>query len=96
MYSAKDLTDLVRGTPDERETVLVEVHQALSVGPGVLVVKGLYDTETIDQAVGTASALEKQEQKVQSQWSDRVFAFSQKHALHDPASYAEYYGSDLL
>lgn len=76
--------------------MLVEIHQALSVGPGVLVVKGLVEKETVDKAVGVASLLEKQQRKAKGQGSDRTFAFSQKHALHDPASYAEYYGSDLL
>jgi len=93
---AKNLTDLVRGSPEERDTVLVEVHQALSIGPGVLVVKGLLDAETVDRAAEVVSALEEQEQKPKNQWSDRTFAFSQKHAVHDPASYADYYGSDLL
>jgi len=96
IYSAQALTELVRGTSHERETVLVEIHQALSVGPGVLVVKGLLDRETVDQTAEVVSALEKQEQKAKGEWSDRTFAFSQKHALHDPTSYAEYYGSDLL
>jgi len=96
IYSARALTEVVRGSPDERETVMVELHQALSVGPGVFVVKGLLDKSTVDKAVEIVSELEKQEQKAPSEWSDRTFAFGQKHALHDPISYAEYYGSDLL
>lgn len=76
--------------------MLGEIHQALSVGPGVLVVKGLVDKETIEDAVGVLKVLQKQERKVGWQGSDRAFAFTEKHASQDPTSYAKYYGNDLL
>lgn len=73
-----------------------ELHRVWAVGPGVLVVKGLVERSVVDQVTGVANAIQKKEPKKASPGSTRIFAFSQKHALESPESFAEYYGNDLL
>lgn len=88
---------LVRASPEERDTVMDEINRALSIGPGVLVVRGLVSKDVIDRTEEVAKV-------VHEQWapfsgaglSTRTTAFIEKHALTDPESYAEYYGNEVL
>lgn len=98
IYSASKLLPLIRGSHQQRDQVLDEVHRALSVGPGVLVIRDLLDKSTVDRAVVITEYLEQREAKAvnQSGASDRVFAWTEKVAVFDPEAYADYFGNDLL
>lgn len=99
-----------RSTLDEaaardRRAVLSELHQALSYGPGVLVVKGLYDDAAL---VDRASAVFEQIMAAEAQGKVQADHFSkagnngriwnalQKMAETDAAAFSEYYANPTL
>ena len=73
-----------------------QLHHALSLGPGVFVMREMIPQETVDRAERVTQAVRKAESGFGSKASGRTFAYNQKHAVYDPESFADYYGNDML
>lgn len=96
IYDAAHLLDRVRGAENERNEVLDELQQALLSGPGVFVMRKLVPREVIDRAEAVTERVNPKSTETKGNNSRRTFAYSEKHAKHDPESYADYYGNDIL
>lgn len=95
IYSSSTAQTQVRGPIPERQAVMDEWQRALLSGPGVFVIRDLIPVEVIDRASGVAQAVQQQ-YKAPGNNSRRIFAYTEKHATNDPASFAEYYGNEIL
>jgi hypothetical protein len=81
---------------EDRYAVMEELQRALLSGPGVFVMRNMIAVDTIDKAVRVGDELNPRSKHAGAKASRRTFAYNEKHAQHDPESYAEYYGNDVL
>lgn len=91
---------------DNKAELMDELYRCLSSGPGVFVIKELVeDLRVIDRAnVALERVIEDEragtgvrgDHFAPGGSNDRIWNSFQKHAEADPASFAEYYASDLL
>ena len=96
VYDAERLLARIRGTLPEILEVQEELQQALLSGPGVFVMRGMVPTDVIDRAENVTEQVNPRCNGPKGNNSRRTFAYSEKHAKHDPESYADYYGNDVL
>lgn len=96
IYSADKLLPKLRGSVEEKYSVMDDVQRALRTGPGVIVVKGMIPTEIIDRAEAVADLVNPRPADYTNKASRRTFGWGEKHAKQDPESYAEYYGNEVL
>jgi len=96
IFDSTNVLPLIRGSTEERYSVMEQFQRALLTGPGVFVVKNLVPTSIIDKAEVITEQVNPRQEGSSSKASRRTFAYSEKHAKHDPESFAEYYGNDLL
>jgi len=73
-----------------------ELQHALLDGPGLFVMRQMVPADVIDRAEAVAEELNPKANHEGKKHSRRTFAYSEKHAQHDPASFAEYYANDVL
>ena len=77
--------------------MLDELYRALSIGPGLFVVRGLIAEDVIDRAEAAANIIHKRwPAEGGGSQSMRTTAFIEKIALVDPETFAEYYGNEVL
>jgi hypothetical protein len=95
VYDANDLAPKLASSIEERYAVMEEIQKVLLSGPGVFLMRNMIATETIDKAADVGEELNPRS-KHSGKNSRRTFAYNEKHAQHDPTSYAEYYGNDVL
>jgi hypothetical protein len=96
IYDSSKLVPLLRGTQDERYSVMEEIQRCLHTGPGVVVIRDLVPKDVVDRAVDVTETINPRDPTSTSPHSHRTFGFTERHAKHDPESFAEYYGNDLL
>lgn len=96
IYSAETLLPKVRGSVEDKYAVMDDVQRALRTGPGVLVIKGMIPLETIDRVGVVADEINPRPSSYTNKASRRTMGFSEKHAKHDPESFADYYGNEIL
>lgn len=73
-----------------------EIQRALLDGPGVFLMRNMISPDAIDKAAAVGEELNPREKHAGKKDSRRTFAYNEKHAQHEPESYAEYYGNDVL
>ena len=96
VYDADQLRERVRTSEAGKSEVQEELHQALLTGPGVFVMRNLVPKSVIDSAEAVTEQVNPKSNGPKGNNSRRTFAYSEKHAKHDPESYADYYGNDIL
>ena len=98
IYSFSKLQSLVRASHASRAEVMDEFHRALSLGPGLFVVRIMVRQEVIDRTEEVAVDIHKRypPKSGGAGLSSRTSAFCEKHAVADPESYADYYGNEVL
>lgn len=96
IFSAATLLPRLRGNEEERQGVMDDIQRALQYGPGVLVIRDMIPIEAIERASQVADELNPRPANLENKNSRRTFAYSEKHAKHDPDSFAEYYGNEIL
>lgn len=90
----------------DADGIMEEWHNILQSGPGVFVVKNLVDDhDVVDRAHSAAEAIiEAEKIKYANRGdhfaaggkNDRIWNYFQKHAVQDPASFADYYDNPIL
>jgi hypothetical protein len=95
VYDANELAPRLAASTESRYEVMEEIQRALLTGPGVFLMRNMISSETIDKAAAVGEELNPRA-KHAGKDSRRTFAYNEKHAQHDPESYAEYYGNDVL
>ncbi|MFK8256383.1 phytanoyl-CoA dioxygenase family protein [Erwinia sp. AnSW2-5] len=102
IYQAESLIAAAR---DDRQLVLSELHRALSAGPGVFVVKGLYrDLAAVDRSSELFEAILRDEAAsggggdhfAKAGSNGRIWNALQKVAERDADAFIDYYGNPLL
>lgn len=102
IYQAESLISAAR---DERQSVLSELHRALSSGPGVFVVKGLYrDLAAVDRSSQLFEEILRDEAAsggggdhfARAGSNGRIWNALQKVAERDADAFIDYYGNPLL
>jgi len=102
IYQAESLTSATR---DNRQAVLSELHRALSSGPGVFVVKGLYDNlAAIDRSSQLFDQILREEAAsgsggdhfAKAGSNGRIWNALQKIAERDADTFIDYYDNPLL
>jgi ectoine hydroxylase-related dioxygenase (phytanoyl-CoA dioxygenase family) len=93
-------------TPGGRQQALNDIHRCLSDGPGVFVIENLVPQRaTITRANAALAKIietEKEEFKRRGDHfaaagaNDRIWNSFEKHAMADPAGFADYYANDIL
>lgn len=96
VYDANDLAPKLASSLEDRYAVMEEIQRVLLSGPGVFLMRNMISTEAIDKAASVGEELNPKSKHAGKKDSRRTFAFNEKHAQHDPDSYAEYYGNDVL
>lgn len=94
VYSADAALQRLNGSAEQRQAQMDEWQRALLTGPGVFVVKGLIASDVIDRADEVSREVVQGNHNGKS--SRRIFGYTEKHAVHDPANFADYYGNDVL
>jgi ectoine hydroxylase-related dioxygenase (phytanoyl-CoA dioxygenase family) len=92
--------------PEQRKAVMAEWTEALSIGPGVLVLKHAEtDHAVIDRASDLFRSIIGEQNETGSGGgdhfakpgaNDRVWNSLEKHCLRDPENFAAYYGNPIL
>ncbi|UDQ80585.1 phytanoyl-CoA dioxygenase family protein [Erwinia rhapontici] len=102
IYQAESLINAAR---DDRQSVLSELHRALSSGPGVFVVKGLYrDLAAVDHSSQLFEEILRDEAAsggggdhfARAGSNGRIWNALQKVAERDADAFIDYYGNPLL
>jgi len=102
IYQAESLINAAR---DDRQSVLSELHRALSSGPGVFVVKGLYrDLAAVDHSSQLFEEILRDEAAsggggdhfARAGRNGRIWNALQKVAERDADAFIDYYGNPLL
>ncbi|BCQ32972.1 MULTISPECIES: phytanoyl-CoA dioxygenase family protein [Erwinia] len=102
IYQAESLINAAR---DDRQSVLSELHRALSSGPGVFVVKGLYrDLAAVDRSSQLFEEILRDEAAsggggdhfARAGSNGRIWNALQKVAERDADAFIDYYGNPLL
>ncbi|WP_455814692.1 phytanoyl-CoA dioxygenase family protein [Pseudomonas graminis] len=102
IYQAESLISAAR---DDRQLVLSELHRALSSGPGVFVVKGLYrDLAAVDRSSQLFEEILRDEAAsggggdhfAKAGSNGRIWNALQKVAERDADAFIDYYGNPLL
>jgi hypothetical protein len=96
VYDAQSLIPQLRGSDMDHNAVMEELQRALLAGPGVYVIRNLMSPEVIDKADGVAEYFNPKADWKGMKLSRRTFSFCERHAKHDPESFADYYGNDVL
>jgi hypothetical protein len=73
-----------------------DFQRALLEGPGVFVLRGLVPIDIIDGAEKVTAEVNPRKEGSTSKASRRTFGYTEKHAKHNPDSFADYYGNDVL
>jgi hypothetical protein len=92
VYDASRLVDRIRGSETDKFEVQEELQRALLAGPGVFVMRNLVSADVIERAEKVTEQVNPKSNGAKGNNSRRTFAYSEKHAKHDPESYADYYG----
>jgi ectoine hydroxylase-related dioxygenase (phytanoyl-CoA dioxygenase family) len=91
--------------PDEAISVCAELAAALLDGPGIVVVTGALAQDVVDRATAAFEAMIAAQRASASRGgdhfaapgaNDRVWNAMQKLALADPATFVDYYASDVI
>ncbi|MGB9095259.1 phytanoyl-CoA dioxygenase family protein [Erwinia sp.] len=97
--------DLIAAAEADRQTVLSELHRALSSGPGVFVVQGLYqDLSAVDRSSSVFEAILASEAAnggggdhfAKAGSNGRIWNALQKVAERDADAFIDYYSNPLL
>ena len=96
VYSSKNLLPRLRGTAEDKNTVMDEIQRALQTGPGVLVIRDMIPCDVVDRASKAGDEINPKPANSENKNSRRTFGYSEKHAKHDPESFADYYGNEIL
>lgn len=96
VYSSKTLLPRLRGTAEDKNAVMDELQRALQTGPGVLVIREMIPSDVIDRASKASDEINPKPASSENKMSRRTFGYSEKHAKHDPESFADYYGNEIL
>ena len=96
VYDAHDISPRLTSSIEDRYAVMDELQRALLSGPGVFVMRNMIPVDIIDKAASVGEELNPRSAHAGKKASRRTFAFNEKHAQHDPESYANYYGNDVL
>jgi ectoine hydroxylase-related dioxygenase (phytanoyl-CoA dioxygenase family) len=94
------------GDPDRRKALLAEWVEAMTDGPGVVVFRGAFeDVAPIDAATEAFNAIIAEERAAGAGGgdhfakpgaNDRIWNALEKLCLRDPATFAAYYGNDIV
>jgi len=105
VYDAARLRDEVRG-PDGDAAVAAELVHALSDGPGVLAIRGVFpDVTSVDRATLAFEALIAEQRTggvpvgdhfAKAGANDRVWNALEKLAVRDPRTFVDYYANDII
>jgi ectoine hydroxylase-related dioxygenase (phytanoyl-CoA dioxygenase family) len=96
---------LAQAAATNKHAVLSELHQGLSYGPGVLVVRGLYqDMDVIDRASAVFETIMADESRTRVQAdhfsragnNGRIWNALQKLAERSPQTFCDYYANEML
>lgn len=92
--------------PETRQALLAEWVEAMTSGPGVVAFKRAFaDTAPIDRATALFDAMIAEQHATGTGGgdhfakpgaNDRIWNSLEKHCLRDPASFAEYYGNEII
>ena len=96
VYSSKTVLPKLNGSIDDKNAVMDEFQKALHTGPGVFVIRDMIPCDIIDRASKAADEINPRPENLANKNSRRTFAYSEKHAKHDPESFADYYGNEIL
>jgi ectoine hydroxylase-related dioxygenase (phytanoyl-CoA dioxygenase family) len=101
--------DRLRAEPGDGEgadVVAAELVRALTDGPGVVAIRGAFpDTGVVDRATAAFDAMiaaeraaggAKGDHFAKAGANDRVWNALEKLALHDPATFVDYYANDVI
>lgn len=98
------LSDAV-ADPAGRREVQTELARALLDGPGIVVLRGAFETAVVDRATAAFEALIEEQKRTGGAAgdhfappgaNDRVWGALDKLAVADPEVFADYYANDLL
>lgn len=104
IYSAQSVLTLSRQASTTR-ALLGEWHHCLLEGPGVLVIRGMYDdARVVDDASASFFAIIEQEKANGGRGdhfappgsNNRIWNAFQKHGLENPGGFVDYYANPLL
>ena len=105
LYDAETLRGAIVD-PQGREEVESELIQALSTGPGVIVIRGAFDevsvVDRVSEAFDTIIAAQHARGGVMGDHfakagaNDRIWNALEKLAVLDPAAFVDYYANDML
>jgi hypothetical protein len=96
IFDANDVAPKLLASTEERYSVMDDIQRALLSGPGIFVMRNMIPVDIIEKGVQVGEELNPRSKHEGRKDSRRTFAYSEKHAVHDPASFAEYYGNDVL
>lgn len=103
IYSAQKLRQQITEDPSKLRLIQSEWHWVWQDGPGVLVIKGAFDSAVVDEASEAFREIIERERGTsrgdhfaKPGANDRVWNAQEKLALHAPNLYARYYANDML
>jgi len=96
IFDAQDIAPKLIASIEQRYAVMDDVQRALLTGPGIFVMRNMIPVDIIEKGVKVGEELNPRSKHEGKKDSRRTFAYNEKHAQHDPASFAEYYGNDVL
>ncbi len=100
IYDAKDFRSFV-GNIEEEIKLKTEMHHALESGPGVFVVRNLYNEDVIDESNAIFEKIVKNESNSSNDHfaagtNTRIWNSFQKVAMENQEAFINYYSNDLV
>lgn len=103
IYSAQQLRQKITENPSSLRDIQSEWHWVWADGPGVLVIKGAFEVDVVDEASEAFREIIERERGTsrgdhfaKPGANDRVWNAQEKLALLAPNLYARYYANDML
>ena len=106
VYDGDKIRSILRGSTEDVDAIMGEMHHCLLHGPGVYVVRKCYwDRKVIDTASAVFETIIEREKRstggkgdhfAPAGNNDRIWNSFQKHAEVDPVSFVEYYSNEIL
>lgn len=96
IFDADQVAPKLTVSTESRYSVMDDLQRTLLSGPGVFVMRNMVPVDVIEKGVQVGEELNPRAKHEGKKDSRRTFAYNEKHAQHDPASFAEYYGNDVL
>ena len=100
VYDAKNFTSFI-GNKEKEKELKTELFHSLESGPGVFVIRNLYEDSVLDQSNRIFEKITQKEigtsnDHFASGTNTRIWNSFQKVALEDPDAFISYYSNDIL